>query len=233
MSKTNFINNISNYLLSVADDDYKKFSSSLIPNIDNVLGVRLPVLRKIAKEIYESGSWHDFLKQTNPEFMEETMLQGMVIGLIKENPEKILNYVKDFIPKINNWSVCDSFCAGLKFTKKNKELVWQFIQPYFKSDKEFEVRFAYVMLLTYFVEKDYIDDVLICIDEFKNKEYYAQMAAAWTLSICYIKFPDKTYEYLKNSNLDNWTFNKSIQKICESLKVSQQTKELLRKLKRK
>ena len=220
-------------LITESEKDFQKFSASLIPNINNVLGVRLPKLRKIAKEIYKSGEWENFLNRSDFQYMEETMLKGMVIGLVKEPPEKILELVKNFIPKINNWSVCDSFCNSLKFTQQNKHLVWEFIQPYFKSTNEYDIRFAYVMLISYYIDTEFISDVLKLIDEFKDERYYARMAAAWALSICYTKFPEKTFEYLKKSKLDDWTFNKSIQKICESLRVDKSTKNMLKYLKRK
>ena len=225
--------NIKQQLIKNSEEKYRKFSQSLIPNINNVLGVRLPILRKIAKEIYKSENWQDFLKQNDLEYMEETMLQAMIIGLAKNSPENILKMVKFFIPKIDNWSVCDCFCSGLKFASQNQEIVWDFIQPYFKSEKEFEIRFAYVMLLNYFINENYIDQCLNLIDEFKDTRYYAQMACAWTLSICYIRFPQKTLGYLEKSKLDNWTFNKGIQKICESLQVDKKTKNMLKCMKRK
>lgn len=224
--------NIKKRLLEEAEKDYKKFAASLIPNIDNVLGVRLPVLRKLAEEIYKCENWQEFLKIEEFEFMEETMLQGMVIGFVKDKPEKILKLMENFIPKINNWSVCDSFCCGLKFTAKNKELVWNFILPYLNSDKEFEIRFGLVMLLNYYVNNEYIDKIFEITDRFNNEEYYAEMAAAWLVSICYIKFPEKTYEYLKKSNLPDWTFKKCIQKICESTRVDNSSKKKLRALKK-
>ncbi len=215
-----------------ADDGYKKFSASLVPNINNILGVRLPVLRSIAKEIYKSGSYEDFLKVSDIEFMEETMLQGMIIGIMDKTVEEMLCYVKDFIPKIDNWSVCDCFCAGLKFTKNNLKSVWNFIQPYFSSQNEYELRFAYVMLLNYFVCDEYIDKILKLIDNFKDERYYSKMAAAWLVSVCFVKKRDKTLEYLKKSKLSKQTFNKSIQKICESFKVDKQDKELLKAMKK-
>lgn len=219
-------------ILNEAEKDYKKFSASLIPNIDNVLGVRIPALRKIAKEIYaETGT--DYLACSNTEYMEEVMVQGMIVGLIKDKPEKILEHVENFIPKINNWAVCDIFCGGLKFTNKNKELVWEFIQKYLNSEKEYDKRFGLVMILGYFTDDEYIDKVLNILDNFSHEGYYARMGAAWTLSICYVKQPEKTFEYLKKSKLDKWTFNKGIQKICESLRVDKNTKEILKSLKRK
>lgn len=215
-----------------SEEKYRKFSQSLLPNINNVLGVRLPILRKIAREIYSQTDWTIFLLQNEFDYMEEIMLQAMIIGLVKDEPQNILELVKNFVPKIDNWAVCDCFCSGLKFTNNNKEVVWNFIQPYFKSDKEYDVRFGFVMLLEYFVDVQYIDKCLKLIDEFKDSRYYAQMACAWALSICYIKFPQKVLVYLKKSNLDNWTFNKGIQKICESLRIDKDTKAMLKTLKR-
>lgn len=220
-------------LLEEAEKDYKKFSASLIPNINNVLGVRLPILRKIAKEIYENTDWHEFLHCKNCEYMEETMLQGMVIGLIKKEPADILNYVRNFVPKIDNWAVCDSFCTGLKFVKNHKDLVWQFIQPYFNSSEEYEIRFAFVMLLAHFIDEEYIDKILELADNFQDERYYARMAVAWAISVCFVKFPEKTASYLEHSNLDNWTFNKSIQKIRESYRVDKEIKEQIRSFLRK
>ena len=220
-------------LINESEKDFQKFSASLIPNINNVLGVRLPKLRKIAKEIYKSGEWEEFLNSSDFQYMEETMLKGMVIGLVKQPPDKILELVKNFIPEINNWSVCDCFCSGLKFVKDNKELVWNFIQPYFKSKNEYDIRFAYVILLSYYIDINFIDKALKIIDGFKDERYYTKMAVAWALSICYIKFPEKTLEYLKISKLDNWTYNKGIQKICESLRVDKSTKTMLKSMKKK
>lgn len=223
---------IKQILINESENDYKKFSSNLIPNIDNILGIRIPTLRKISKQIY-TENWQDFLNEENPEFMEETMLQGMVISQIKDTPEKILEYIKDFVPKINNWAICDTFCCGLKFTKKNKEIVWNFIQTYLQSDKEYEIRFAVVMLLSYFIEEKYIDEILKLLNKINHDGYYVKMAVAWAVSICYIKFPEKTHKFLEHNNLENWVHNKSIQKIVESYRIDAQTKILLKQMKRK
>lgn len=164
--------------------------------------------------------------------MEEYMLKGMLIGLLKEPVEVIINYIKLFVPQIDNWAVCDSFCNSLKFTKYNLKEVWDFLQQYFESSSEYEIRFAYVMLLNYYLSDEYIDKVFCLVDKFKDNRYYAQMSVAWLVSICYIKYPSKTEQYLKKSKLDNWTYNKSIQKICESLKIDKETKIKLRMMKR-
>ena len=225
--------NIREQLFELAEDEYKKFSSSLLPGIDNLLGVRLPVLRKIAKQIAKKD-WRSYLKNADEMYFEEIMLQGMILGYVNEDDiEDVLSYIADFVPKINNWSVCDSFCVGLKMTNKNKERIWHFLQPYLSSDKEFEVRFGIVMLIDFYIDDDYIRLVLKQLDSIRHDGYYVKMAVAWAISICYIKFEELTLDYLKNNNLNDFTYNKSLQKICESLKVDKNSKTFIRGMKRK
>ena len=95
-------------LFELAEENYQKFSSALLPNINNILGVRLPTLRKLAKVIAKDD-WRRFISMADSDYFEEVMLQGMVIGYAKADIEEILQYATDFIPKIDNWSVCDSF----------------------------------------------------------------------------------------------------------------------------
>lgn len=209
------------WLLYEKEDSYQKFSSALLPNIDNVLGVRLPKLRKFAKNLLKED-YESFLNHACTYF-EETMLQGMLIGLIKEHADIKLNRIKKFLPKINNWSICDSFCCGLKFTKDNQKHVWDFISPLTQSEKEYEVRFAVVMMLNYFVNEDYIDRVLERVALVQHEGYYAKMAAAWALSICYVHFPKKTEKILKSLQ-DNEIKTKAVRKICESLQVTKEEK---------
>lgn len=223
------INEVRSKLISLAEADYQKFSASLLPNIDNVLGVRLPILRKIAKEISKSD-WQRFLIEQTL-YMEEIMLQGMVIGVVVKDDQG-LSLVADFVPKINNWSVCDSFCCGLKFVKSYKREVYEFLQQYLNSEKEYEIRFGLVMLLYYFVDEDYLDKIFNKLDVFSSTDYYAQMAAAWLLSICYVNYPHKTEKYLEKSKLDDFTYNKSIQKIIESNRIEKNEKQRLKKYKR-
>lgn len=216
-------------LLENSDEKYRKFSSSLIPNTDNLLGIRIPFLRKFAKDIAKTCA-EEFLREKNCEYFEETMLQGMVIGLVKTDIAQRFELIKSFIPKIQNWSVCDSFCSGLKFVKGNEKEVLEFIKPYIKSENEYEVRFAAVMLLDYFVNEEYIDTTLALLNEFTPEAYYAKMAVAWAISICYINYPDKTFEFLKRTKISPWVFNKSIQKITESIKIGKDLKDKARAL---
>ncbi|MGE6256311.1 DNA alkylation repair protein [Heyndrickxia sporothermodurans] len=225
-------NIIRKQIFELIDTDYQQFSAALIPTINNVLGVRLPELRKIAKKIVK-GDWRAYLETAKDEYFEEVMLQGMVIGYVKTDIEELLFYVASFVPKIDNWSVCDSFCTGLKSTKENKERVWEFLQPYLSSKKEYEIRFGVVMLLDFYIENEYIERVLNLLDRVKHEGFYAKMAVAWAVSICYVKLPDSTMEYLRNNTLDDFTYNKALQKITESNRVDKETKSLIRSMKRR
>ena len=106
------------------------------------------------------------------------------------------------------------------------------MQPYFKSDKEYEIHFGVVMLLNYFIDDEYVDRVLKIIDCIEHDGYYAKMAVAWALSICFVKQWDKTFKYFKHANLSKWVYNKSIQKACESLRISDERKKILKSLKK-
>ena len=213
-------------LVLQSDEKYKNFSSSLIPNIDNVLGVRLPILRKIAKKIAKEN-YLEFFKQNDDEFMDLTMLEGMVIGNLAYSEQ--VKYVEKFILKINNWAVCDSFCSGLKNYKNNKQELKKIIEKFYLSKEEYSSRMAYVLMLTYLVDDD-LDYVLDKIEQFNNEFYYAKMAAAWCFSICIIKHYDKVILKLNDLKIHPWVFKKGLTKAIESLKLSNEQKEYLKKL---
>ena len=223
------IQDIRKELFSLADEKYKEFHGGLCPGVNNIIGVRVPALRSLAKKIIKED-WRKYLKEAEDQYYEEVMLQGMVIGLAKMDIEERLTYLAGFIPKIDNWAVCDVTCAGLKSTAKNLKKVWEFLQKYLNSDKEFEVRFAVVIILDYYIQEEYIDIVFEKLDSVHHEAYYVKMAVAWAVSICYIKYPEKTYSYLESCKLDNFTFNKAIQKIRESYRVPKEDKENLKKM---
>lgn len=224
--------NIRQRILELVDEEYRQFHSKLVPGTDNILGVRLPLLRGLAQKIAKSD-WRPYLTTAQNDYNEEIMLQGLVIGYVNADIEEVLNYAAAFVPKINNWAICDSFCNSLKITKKHPSRVWNFLQPYLLSPNEFELRFGIIMLLSFYIDEEYIDRVLLLLDKVKHEGYYVKMAVAWTISICFIKFPAKTLFYLQHNTLDDFTYNKSLQKIIESLRVSPETKAMIRTMKRK
>lgn len=217
----------------MSDNKYREFHSNLCPGTENIMGVRIPVLRDYAKKLNKEYSLEQILSEVEDEYYEETMLKGISIGLNKkEDIDKILEYTECFIPKINNWAVCDVFCGGLKITNKNKEKVWDFIQKYLNSDKEFEIRFGLVMILDYYIEEEYLKQDFKIFEEITNEEYYVKMAKAWAISVALVKYYDKTLNYLKNTKMDKWTYNKAIQKAVESYRITDTQKQELREMKK-
>jgi Predicted DNA alkylation repair enzyme len=220
-------------LREMADEKYREFHGRLIPGVKSIFyGVRVPALRKLARQLVK-GDWRGFVELTKDSSVYEfNMLCGMVCALAKCDFEEKLEYVEKFIPSIDNWAVCDIVCGDLKDVKNNQERMYEFVLPYLKSQNEYEVRFAVVILMQYFVTDEYINDVLKIYDDIRHKGYYVKMAVAWGISICYVKYRNITLEYLASCNLDDFTYNKSVQKMIESFRVSREDKEMLRSMKR-
>lgn len=219
-------------LLTLQDLKYKEFHSSICPNTDNIIGIRIPVLRAYTKKLLQQYNGKDLLKQIGDKYYEEIMLQGMIIGMAKLSIDETFETLKIFIPKIDNWAVCDTCCAGLKITKKYADSMWDFLNLYLYSKREFEIRFGLVMLLDYYITDEYIDKILEIVNSISCEGYYVKMAKAWLLSVCYVKQKEKTMQYLKENNLDNWTYNKTLQKIIESNRVAKKEKYIIRKMKK-
>ena len=220
-------------LLELSDPKYKEFHGGLCPGTENIIGVRVPVLRKYAQEQFKEKDWKQTIEEKDNQYNQKIMLQGMLIGQAKnEDINTILKYVEKYVPKIDNWAICDVFCAGLKITKKYKKEMWNFIKKYLKSYKEFEKRFAVVMILDYYIDEEYLEEDFKIFDDIKHEGYYVKMAVAWAISLCLIKYYEDTIEYLKKSKIDNWTYNKAIQKAIESYRISDSQKNFLRKLKK-
>lgn len=219
-------------LESISEEEYRVFTQKLLPGVEPILGVRLPNLRKLAKRLAKED-WKSYLLSAQNDSFEEILLQGMVIGYVKVNTvEELFPYIREYVSKIDNWSSCDSFCTGLKIAKKYPEEVWAFLQPYFHSDQEFDIRFAVVMGLLYFINDQYKEEFQKRLNEIHHEGYYVKMAVAWAVSMIYVKYPQETFAYLQNDPLDDMTHNKAIQKIRESYQVSKEEKELLKSLKR-
>ena len=180
-------------LFELADTRYRDFSASLTPGAGKMIGVRIPQLRAMAREIAR-GDWRTWLEEAEDEYFEEKMLRGMVISYAKCPPEEKLHWTGRFVPTIDNWAVCDCFCWRLKAAERGP--MWRFIQPYFSSQAEYEVRFAVVMALGNFVDEEHLDPFLELLGAIRHDAYYVRMGIAWAVSVCYVKFPERTEEWL-------------------------------------
>ena len=219
-----------------ADEKYRDFTLNLNPGKEKIIGIRIPELRKKAAEI-SKGDWRKFLDisyKNDKGYIEEEFIRGLVIGNVKNcDIEEFIDYVDDFIGRIDSWSVNDTFCSSLKITKKNMDRMHTFILDNLKSKNPWRKRFSIVMLMDYYLSEEYLDEIFDICDTIKDDEYYYKMAVAWLLSMCFVKFRDRTMAYFTSCNLDDFTYNKALQKTRESLRVSKEDKETLKEMKRK
>ena len=212
-------------LLAQSEPDYRAFASSLLPGVEHVMGVRIPKLRRLAREIAR-GDWRTYLRTAEELYFEERMLQGLVIGYAPCDAEERLAWTARFVPKIDNWSVCDSFCRRLN--PGEREPMWRFVQPYFRSPEEFGVRFAVVTSLVNFADEEHLEALLARLEEVRHEAYYARMGVAWAVSVCFAKFPERTAAWLADCALYDWTYGRSLRKIVESDRVDVSAKRAVR-----
>ncbi len=223
-------------LLKLQDLKYMEFNKNLCPDSKReMIGIRIPVIREYAKNILKKYEIDDILKEIDDQYFEETMLHGILIGSCKgKGITEIIKYCNDFIPKIDNWAVCDSFCTSLKISKKHPVEMWEYINNCVESDYEYEVRFGIVMRIAHYIDEKHIEQNLSILNSIQTDKYYIQMAIAWCIASCLTKFYDITIKYLKSPacTLDDFTYNKSLQKARESFRITKEQKEELLKLKR-
>jgi len=217
-------------LESEAEEEYREFQKSLIPGADNILGVRLPKLRTLARRISREDG-RGFLRLAADDSLEEILLQGFVIGYIKAETDEKLAMIEDFVPKISNWAVCDSFCTGLKFRPDEAERFFGFLQRFLSSRDEFSLRFAVVMMMK-FIDSEHIDRVLDLLSGIGHDAYYVKVAVAWAISECYVKFKDKTLNLLLSGSIDDFTYARALQKIIESKRIDEAERSFVRSLRK-
>ncbi len=214
------------YLFSLKDDEYQKFNQKIVKT-DNIIGIRLPILKNIAK-IIAKNDYLSFIKNNKHQYSEEIMLHGLVITYLKIDFNESIKLFDEYIKYIDSWATCDSVVMNYKIVSKNLDICLIKIKEYLKSDKPFIKRVG-IVLLFYYLNDDYIDEVLKLINSIKSEDYYVKMANAWLISICLVKYYDKTVKFLKSCQLDDWTYNKALQKAIESYRIKD--KETLRKMK--
>lgn len=219
------------YLFQFQDLKYRNFHSTLIMNSQyEIIGIKLPIIRDIAKKIAR-GDRESFLLNVQNKYYEEVMIEGLVISYIKD--EKTFDHYFDiFINKIDNWAICDSFCAAIKIIEK-KEKYFHKALKLSLNKKEFLARVGLVMLLNHFISKENIKLIFDTLNKISNDKFYVNMAMAWLICELYIKYPHETLDFLKENNLNKFTQNKAISKINDSLRVDKNEKRMVSKLRKK
>ena len=229
------------------DLKYRDFHASLLPNIDKktIIGVRVPTMRKIAKE-FAAADVAKFLDKLPHKYFEENQVHLFVVERIKDADE-CLYRIEQFLPYIDNWAVCDG--KSPKALLKDEKRFVSCIEKWLKSREPYTVRFGVNMLMTFFLDARFdkkflkwvaaIDENLFddsdtgCADGKvrATERYYVQMVIAWYFATALAKQWDATFPYIKGRKLSPWIHAKSIQKACESYRITDAQKAILRRLK--
>lgn len=226
--------NIESILKEYIDNDYKLFHTKICHTKYEILGIKIPILRKIAKDLLKNFEYQDIINNLNLKYYEHVMIYGFIIANLKTTYEEKINQINKFLPLIDNWAICDTFISELKFINKYKEDFFEYTLSLLYSDKEYYLRFGIVVLINYYINDEYINKVLNKMLEIKSEYYYVKMAISWCISICLVKYFDKTVDFLNihKNNFDNWTYNKALQKGIESYRISNDNKKLLKNMKK-
>ena len=212
---------------------YKDFHARLMPTIskDKIIGVRIPILRKLAKDLYktEHSLVNDFLKELPHKYYEENNLHAFFIEQIKDFDECI-NLTENFLPFVDNWATCDSFKP--KVFKKNLLAVLDFSRKCLKSSEVYTVRFGIGCLMNYFLDEHFLPEYFDLVLNVNNGDYYVKMMKAWYFATALAKQKNHALKIISEHKLDQWTHNKTIQKAIESYRISPDLKSHLRTMKR-
>ena len=221
---------IKDILMKVQDDKYKEFQAKLVPNIpfENIIGIRTPEMRKIAKEVFESKDRDLFLNDLPHKYYEENLIHFFVISMIKDFDETIKR-VEEFLPYVDCWPVSDQ--ATPKSFKKNHDELLPYIKKWIKSKHVYTARFGIRMLMNEYLGDDFKNEYLDLVVSVKGEDYYLKMMVAWYFATALAKRYDETIPYFEKHVLSEWIHKKAIQKAIESYRVTDEHKEYLRNLK--
>lgn len=218
-------------LFSLKDEKYIEFSAKLIPTVEkkNIIGVRNPLVRNLAKEISkDEKKKYAYLSSLPHKYLEENNLHGFIIEREKDY-DKTIELLNEFLPYVDNWATCDT-CTPKSFKKHKKEVMPE-IKKWVKSDHVYTIRFGIEMLMCYFLDEDFKKAHLNLVCKVHNEDYYVKMMCAWYFATALAKQWDETIPVIENKKLDKWVHNKTIQKAIESYRITDEQKAYLKTLK--
>ncbi len=219
-------------LFSLSDEKYRDFQSALMPTVDKsrVIGVRTPALRSLAKRLGAEGNLEEFLSDLPHAYYEEDNLHALLIMQSRDFGE-CMGMLRAFLPFIDNWATCDMLRP--KVLRKNLTELLGFVDELLESGETYKIRYGIGLLLSFFLDDSFSVQQLQRVAEIRSNEYYVNMMIAWYFATALAKQYESTVGYLQNNRLPLWVHNKTIQKSCESLRISQEKKLYLKSLKRK
>ena len=211
---------------------FAAFQSSLLPTLPHeaIIGVRVPALRKLAKELGRASAFSldEFMSDLPHQFFEENNLHIILLSSIKDYNE-CLKQTELFLPFIDNWATCD-FGLPAPLAKQPDRLLPN-VQNWLQSDEPYTVRFAVGALLAAYMGEQFKSEYPALVAAVTSTEYYVNMMRAWYFATALAKHWDAALPYIEERRLDAWTHNKAIQKSLESARIPQEKKERLKALK--
>lgn len=217
-------------LFALQDRKYRDFQSGLIPNVDKsiFIGVRTPDLKALAKELYKSEAAEEFLHALPHRYFDENQLHSFMLCLEKDF-DRCIALTEIFLPYIDNWATCDQ--TSIKVFQKNREKLLPYIEKWIASDHTFTIRFGVSSYMRYFLGDDFKTEYAERVAAIKSEEYYVNMMIAWYFATALAKNYDEVIGFIERGVLDDFTHNKTIQKACESFRVTEEHKKYLKSLK--
>lgn len=217
-------------LFQLQDKSYRDFQSKLIPTIpvETIIGVRIPAIRKLAKEYGKDPESVEFLKQLPHTYYDENILHALLVAEITDY-KVCVKEVERFLPYVDNWAVCDIFSP--RVFRKNRDRLIDKIKEWSASAHPYTCRFGMEMLMTHFLDENFRVEYLEIPAAVHSEEYYVNMMIAWFYATALAKQWDAAVGYIEKKCLDPWTHNKTIQKARESYRITREQKEYLKTLK--
>ncbi len=218
--------NVLEELYKHIDVHYQEFNTHIVATKQNVLGVRMGELRKIAHALARDEKALRVYAQADKEDVYElVMLEGLALSYKKAPFCTMWQSWEAYFTKVDSWAQIDSPIASLSFTDKgDRDCAWRMACAWCKSQNEFTARAGLVILLVHFMERERLEEIFTISAHVKNSARYVVLANAWLLSVAMAKFPRETITFLRKNVLDARTRNLAIQKSRESLRVSMQDK---------
>ncbi len=216
-------------LFALQDKGYQAFHSRLMPTVpsEKVIGVRTPLLRKLAKQLAGTPEAEAFLRSLPHAYYEENNLHAFLLEQIRDYGMALAETEK-FLPYMDNWATCDCFCPRV-FAKHKAELLAP-IRRWLDSGELYTMRFAMNMLMRYYLEEAFRPEYLEWVAGVHSGEYYLNMMRAWYFATALAKQPQAALPWLMEKRLDVWTHNKTIRKAVESYRIPAEMKQQLRAL---
>lgn len=217
-------------LLQNADEGFKKFNSSLVPTVgaSTVIGVRTPVLRRLASELYGTEAAEVFMQSLPHKYLEENHLHAYLTEKIKDF-DRCVAAVEEFLPFIDNWATCDTMSPTV--FGHNTDRLLPRIESWLGSRHTYTVRFGTVMLLRYYLDENFKPEILTLAESVPTDEYYLSTAVAWFFATALAKQYESAVKVLEQRRLDRATHLRTVQKAVESFRVEASHKEYLKTLK--